>query len=364
MDKMVPALLFLSCACAAQAQEAPMKAYSKFDFVPGSRIVASEDFTAEAIGDFPATWNTNASGEIVTVEGKPGHWLMLTKGGVFVPEVLAALPDDLTLEFDLLASVPFSGSNQGAFGVSLAQLQNPKAPEAWQMADNRFTLMAHPNGGYGSGWTSAEPRQNGVGVAATTVENKQFEFKSANPVHVSIWRQKQRVRVYFNQEKLWDLPRAMTPAVTYNAIVFYVREIAPDMQYYLGNLRLAVGAPDTRSKLVTEGRWVTHGILFDVNSDAIKGVSYGTLKEIAGVLKENPDLKVRIVGHTDADGEDAKNLDLSKRRAAAVKSALVSEFGIADGRLETDGKGETQPADTNDTAAGKANNRRVEFLKL
>jgi outer membrane protein OmpA-like peptidoglycan-associated protein len=122
--------------------------------------------------------------------------------------------------------------------------------------------------------------------------------------------------------------------------------------------------PDTRNRLLTEGKWVTHGILFDVNSDRIRGESYGTLKEIAAVLKENPAVRVRIVGHTDSDGDDASNLDLSRRRAAAVKTALAAEFGIESARMETEGRGESEPAAGNDTAAGKANNRRVEFLKL
>jgi OmpA-OmpF porin, OOP family len=101
-----------------------------------------------------------------------------------------------------------------------------------------------------------------------------------------------------------------------------------------------------------------------VNSDKIRGESYGTLKEIASVLNENPELKVKIIGHTDSDGDAAANLVLSKRRAEAVKSTLAAEFGIDAARMATDGLGETQPADANDTAAGKANNRRVEFVKM
>jgi outer membrane protein OmpA-like peptidoglycan-associated protein len=132
----------------------------------------------------------------------------------------------------------------------------------------------------------------------------------------------------------------------------------------MGNFRLAVGAPDTRKKILEQNKWVTHGILFDVNSDNIKPESYGTLKEMANVLKENPDLKVKIVGHTDADGKDDANLDLSKRRAASVKESLVKEFGIDASRMETDGKGESEPIDNNTTPAGKANNRRVEFIKI
>jgi len=119
-----------------------------------------------------------------------------------------------------------------------------------------------------------------------------------------------------------------------------------------------------RSKLITEGKLVSYGIYFDVNKDVVKSESYGTLKEIAKVLTDNPDIKIKIVGYTDSDGDDKYNLDLSKRRAAAVKNVLVSEFGIDASRIETDGKGETEPVAKNDSVINKALNRRVEFIKI
>jgi outer membrane protein OmpA-like peptidoglycan-associated protein len=118
-----------------------------------------------------------------------------------------------------------------------------------------------------------------------------------------------------------------------------------------------------RSKLITEGKLVSYGIYFDVNKDVVKPESYGTLKNIADVLTENPEVKIKIVGYTDADGADAANLDLSKRRAASVKNELVKTFGIDAARIETDGKGEMQPVAPNDVPVNKALNRRVEFLK-
>jgi len=132
----------------------------------------------------------------------------------------------------------------------------------------------------------------------------------------------------------------------------------------ISNMRIAVGAPDTRNKLMTEGKLVTYGIYFDVNKDVVKPESYGTLKEIATILNEVPDVKVKILGHTDADGQDAANLDLSKRRAASVKAELVKSFGVKEDRLETDGMGESQPVAPNDIPVNKALNRRVEFVKL
>lgn len=116
--------------------------------------------------------------------------------------------------------------------------------------------------------------------------------------------------------------------------------------------------------MITEGKLITYGINFDVNSDKVKPESYGTLNDIAKVLMEAADVKVKIVGHTDSDGDDAKNLDLSKRRAASVKNALSNDFGISADRLQTDGAGESMPIVPNTTAEQKSKNRRVEFIKM
>jgi OmpA-OmpF porin, OOP family len=132
----------------------------------------------------------------------------------------------------------------------------------------------------------------------------------------------------------------------------------------VSNIRIAAGAPDIRNKLLTEGKIISYGIYFDVNKDEVKPQSYGSLKEIATVLNENSSVRIKVVGHTDADGTDEANLNLSQRRAAAVKNELVKTFGIEASRIETDGKGEMQPVAANDTPSNKALNRRVEFIKL
>ena len=90
----------------------------------------------------------------------------------------------------------------------------------------------------------------------------------------------------------------------------------------------------------------------------------GVLKEVATVLKENEALKIKITGHTDSDGDEAHNLELSKKRAEAVKDALANQYQVSPSRMETDGKGESAPVSKNDTPVGKAQNRRVEFTKL
>lgn len=342
----------------AAASAPTFQAYSKYDFVPGEKVVAIDDFAQDAIGDFPARWNTDGSGEVVTVEGRTGHWLKITQPGFFTPEFITDLPDNFTLEFDLSVPPTFEGR---ALVVALVQLENVKRPADWSTAPNffQFTTLPEPTGGA----SDMVSRQDGNSGTANQAQTAQLAAKDGRPIHISVWRQRQRVRVYMNQEKVWDVPRGLTTSTKLNSLVFSVPEVDGANTYYLTNLRIATGAPDTRNKILTEGKWVSHGILFDVNSDRIKPESYGSLKEIAGVLVENKDLKVQIVGHTDSDGEDAANLDLSKRRAASVKASLTREFSIDTGRMDTDGKGEGQPVDSNNTPAGKANNRRVEFIR-
>lgn len=338
------------------------KVYSKFDFVPGEKIVVIEDFMQDAVGDFPDKWNTNSSGEVVTIGSNPAHWLLMPQPGVFMPEFIDTLPDNFTFEFDLFCIHGNKTGSWGTFHAVVCQLTERDKPQNWQFSDNIFYYNIY--GGNSTDATISYVRKKaGAQEGGAQIFTKQIADKN-KPVHISMWRQKERIRVYFNEEKVLDIPKAFTPGVKYNSILYYQPTVDEANHYAVSNLRLAVGAPDTRNKLLTEGKWVTHGILFDVNSANIKGESYGTIKEIANVLKENADVKVKIVGHTDADGDDKSNMDLSKRRAAAVKEFLAKEFSIDESRMETDGMGESKPVDKNTTPEGKANNRRVEFVKI
>lgn len=354
----------------AAPKTASIKAYSKFDFVPGEKIVVQEDFSQDAVGDYPDKWNTNSTGEIVTLNNQPGKWLRIQKTGVHYPEFIKELPDNFTFEFDVICNTDFNYYSY-PLNISLAHLASPNDFADWayfrRNTLNGFVFSIHPIAANSQqGDYAYESYLESKSLLRNDANTSQFFAPKKNLCHVAVWRQKQRIRIYLNEEKIFDLPRAMA-APTYNSVVFATGSLngngnAEDW-YAITNLKLAVGAPDTRNKLITEGKWITHGILFDVNSDKIKAESYGSLKEIATVLKENADVKVTIVGHTDSDGDDKSNLDLSKRRAAAVKNILMSEFGIDESRMTTDGKGESQPVDKNDNAVGKANNRRVEFIK-
>jgi outer membrane protein OmpA-like peptidoglycan-associated protein len=121
--------------------------------------------------------------------------------------------------------------------------------------------------------------------------------------------------------------------------------------------------PDFSQVISSSGRYIARGILFDTDSDVIKPESGPVIKQIARGLDSNPNLKLMIEGHTDSVGDAAHNLDLSKRRAEAVKAVLIGQFNIDASRLSATGMGSTKPVDSNDTPQGRAQNRRVELVK-
>jgi OmpA-OmpF porin, OOP family len=342
-----------------QQQASPgFQSYSKFDFVPGEKVIFYEDFSQDAIGDFPALWNTNSSAEVVTTNLYPGNWMkFLGREAVWTDELLT-LPDNYTIEYDVIPTQGEEGG-MGGYGFRIMKSINAKAWDHGAVPGKGgfyYTLEYFGRSNYRTYTNGSEGE--GLGLSGHKDDESLYQ-KMNQKYHMSIWVQKSRLRIYLNETKLFDIPKAFpVPSVKMDRIRF------EDGAAMISNIRIAVGAPDMRNKLMTEGKLVTYGIYFDVNKDVVKPESYGTLKEIAAILNEVPDVKVKILGHTDADGQDAANLDLSKRRAASVKAELAKNFGVNADRLETDGLGETQPVAPNDTPSNKALNRRVEFVKL
>jgi outer membrane protein OmpA-like peptidoglycan-associated protein len=336
-------------------EQQSLQSYSTYDFIPGDKVILFDDFSQDAVGDFPALWTANAPGEINTLNIAQGKWLNLnsTDGNYFILKSID-FPKNFIIEFDM---VPKKTGGRIAAGLILYGEDKPK-----EMDNN-----SHP-GNSGIIISIEKERWNTTGYK--TSENTTINGSSAiNPVepekvnHVIIWVQNRRLRIYHNQAKVLDMPTNVYDGTKFNRVCFRLSRGA-SCGSYITNIRITSAAPDMRSKLLTEGKLVSYGIYFDVNKDVVKPESYGTLKGIADILTENPDVKVKIIGHTDSDGADAANLDLSKRRGGAVKAELVKSFGIDASRLEADGMGETQPVAANDTPSNKALNRRVELIKL
>ncbi len=119
--------------------------------------------------------------------------------------------------------------------------------------------------------------------------------------------------------------------------------------------------PTIEQQLAKNRKAITWGINFDFNSDVIRPVSEPILKEIAQAMADRPDWKLTVTGHTDNIGGHKYNQELSQRRSAAVKKALVERYRVDPNRLSTSGDGDSDPIDTNDTLEGRARNRRVEL---
>jgi len=116
-------------------------------------------------------------------------------------------------------------------------------------------------------------------------------------------------------------------------------------------------------KFLTDGKFVTTGIKFDVAKATIKPESMGTINYVVKMMQDHPELKFSVEGHTDSDGDDATNQKLSEARAKAVMETMI-KAGISADRLTSKGHGESKPMSGNDTPEGKAQNRRVEFVKI
>ena len=354
----------------AASTENVIKSSSRFDFVPGELIIYADDFADDVTGALPVNWNTNGTGEIVSLDKIPGKWLRLHKQFTYLSRNTKEFGENYTVEFDLVLQLKSNGwmYPEIFFGM-FSSKDETNTGNAFLKDQNKYASVntkVYPAEYKGS-------RANLKSYLETksyySSENKSYgdlEKYYGKPVHVSIQVQKERMRVWINQEKLFDAPKAIPAGVVMNQLFFEVSHTNySEDQYgvYVGNIKIATGKPDTRHKLVEEGKFSTTGILFDVNAATIKPESNGVLKELADVLAKYPDIKINIVGHTDSDGSDAANLELSKKRAAAVREALTIDFSIDAARMEADGKGEAESVGDNKTKEGKAQNRRVEFIK-
>jgi OmpA-OmpF porin, OOP family len=336
-------------------EQTRLEATSKYDFVPGDKVILFEDFSQDAVGDFPALWTTDVAGEINTLNISPGNWFNLnsTEGTYWYMNDID-FPQNFILEMDI---VPKDVATRiAADMVIFGEDKHSEMDKNFDPGTCGIHIKMQKDAWYTSGYKRGASEKLEGSSRINPVEAGKIN-------HVIVWVQNRRVRIYHKGAKVIDVPTNIYEGSKFKRLSFKLSRGA-SCSSYISNIKITTASPDMRSKLLTEGKLISYGIYFDVNKDVVKPESFGTLKGIADVLKENPDVRVKIVGHTDSDGADAANLDLSKRRGASVKDELVTTFGIDASRLETDGMGETKPVAPNDIPVNKALNRRVEFIKL
>ena len=341
----------------------PFSTTSKYDFQPGPEVAYFDDFDRTELGDFPTGYNSSGTVEVMNVSTAPGKWLQLTQasGGLVLMD-LGTLPENFTLEYDLIADVDQEGYRYNTSVTTVfTDTDNPEQDLKQTSAAGNHALTFGIKRGTSRGWATNYRKQtgrDGNSGSNTSLTDLMNEETRGTPHHVAFWRQGKRIRMYVDQKKVYDQQLAWTFEKPLAGIRLYTSAADGDA-FYVSNFRLAKGKPDTRSKLEKEGKLTTYGLTFDSGSATLKASSAGTLKMIARVLKDNPDMQLKITGHTDADGSETSNQQLSEQRAAAVKQALVSGYAVKGNRLSTAGAGESDPIATGDDAASKAQNRRV-----
>ncbi len=339
------------------ATTAEFQVNTKFDYVPGEALMVFEDFSDDALGDFPARWNTDGTGEVVTFGASNDKWFQMKSGSDYIPDLPRELPESYTIEFDLAAR----GIDKKTSSAALLEI----------ILDDNNQFRRGPN----FVWVRIPFCQyHPIGFQIRNVVDRKSVIHNTvqgdirqqvlNQPHVSIAVNKTRLRLWINEKKYVDIPRLVPLGNTIKYLKLRPYSFKDGKEdIYIRNLKIAEGGLDLRSQLLKEGKVSTNGILFDVNSANIKPESYGVIRQIALALEES-DMNLNIIGHTDSDGSDDDNLDLSQRRAESVKAALVDDFGIVANRLTVEGKGETEPVAENNRPEEKAANRRVEFVSL
>ncbi|WP_138433048.1 OmpA family protein [Winogradskyella algicola] len=338
-----------------------LEVYSKYDFVPGDKLLFFDDFSNDFIGDLPSKWNTNGSGNIVKFNKVEGNWFELKAGyRLYAIPDLSQLPEDYTIEFDLLTS---GVSNKTSSGARLHVILSDA--NTFSNGETHYASVSLPLGQYAPFNIDTYNYFNGKAGMINSGLTADIRDEVKNQPHIAISVTKKRYRLWVNEVKYVDIPRFIEELNVLNYLKFHVYGLKDgEERVFIKNIKVTEGGVDLRRKLMSEGKISTNGILFDSGSANIQPQSLGIVRQISQVLMQDDSIKLNIVGHTDSDGSDDSNLKLSKDRAEAVKNALVNIYNISADRLTTDGKGETEPVADNGTADGKAQNRRVEFVKI
>ena len=325
----------------------PTLTWSKYDFIPGTEIIFEDDFTNEQNGEFPSRWDmTKGTIEIADWGGENVVWFKKTNSNA--PDAILPLlknrtedylPELFTIEMD----VYFHKDNKlnSTYNLFLYDMKNqtkimkPSKPVRIEYSSITYDMIGDSYPG-------------------------QDKLKPAEGWrHIAISFNKRALKGYLDDVRVLNLPNL---EINPTGIMISAHNVSGSAKPFIRNVRIAKGAVPLYDKFLTDGKFITTGIKFDVNKATIKPESMGTINYVVQMMTDHSDLKFSVEGHTDSDGELAANQKLSEARARAVVEALKNA-GIDAGRLSSKGHGETKPIAGNDSPEGKAQNRRVEFVK-
>ena len=332
----------------------------KSDFKRGNSVLFEDDFAGEQMGEFPSKWDpVEGNAETAMVNGK--KYLNFNTGYDRVQPMMknmnSYLPDIFTLEWDVFIS---KSEEDG---------QSIVMPEFFMSDDSpvghiEFTFRSWDFGAWLQ-WGFKKPNNDDIGGA--NMDGIAPLLKKGQWNHFAVSFNKRAIKFYINNVRLINLPNVAAPA----KLRFFANG---DYKYRgFGHVILAKGGVDLYERKTTDlsaiekaiaetGKFVTNNILFETGKATLKSESMTEIEKVAAYMKKNPRARFEVQGHTDNQGSDKINDPLSQQRAEAVVKALAN-LGVDDFNLKAVGKGSHEPVADNKTEAGRAKNRRVEFIK-
>lgn len=350
----------------AAGEDSPTTATSS-DFKRGSVILFQDDVTAETVGEFPSKWDLfQGTVETKTLGGVKA--INLTDNAQVQPlikEKGAYLPEEFTIEYDFYYwptdNVPGNdgiGLNDMKMILAVTKDRSEYPGEGADGGDYTAFVLNHAVCTFSEHSYYFNGNKNG---------SFNYAFKKGWN-HVALSFNKRALKVYFNDKRVVNLPRVNQPTWMCFQVPYEYKNMT-----FIRNVVIAKGAVELYDRneqsmtaiekaIAETGKFVTNNILFETGKATLKSESMTEIERVAAYMKKNPRARFEVQGHTDNQGSDKINDPLSQQRAEAVVKALAS-LGVDDFNLKAVGKGSHEPVADNKTEAGRAKNRRVEFIK-
>lgn len=362
----IPLLFFILTRMNGQI---PEKSYAKFDFIPGEKILFDDNFQNERPDEIPSYWEvTGGRVETSIINGEKVLGFLDQNGAANLRlKKNTTLGNRLTFEFEYLwrnnKSSWIDAYNEGVFSGERIYINFGSPDDRYNLSEELGDLyegiyISH-TGVIDFGNFSGKYNMGKLMPETSNI----YEDLCDKWVRVSISVTENSLRVYLNAQRVLNAPIKTGKLRNFHIEGDGVSIEENGSQLFVRQVRLAEGGIDPYKTLSIDGKIIARGINFESGKSTLKPESLGALNNIVQMMNAHPELKFEVSGHTDSDGNDASNLNLSTERAIVVKNKLIS-LGISGDRLTTKGYGETNPISDNTTAEGKANNRRVEFLKI
>ena len=328
---------------------------NKSDFVPGNVVIFEDNLQGEQLGEFPSKWDLiENNAEVAKMNGKMAIKFEHGSDTEITPLIKDGnkkyLPEFYTLEFDFFATG--KEDTNTAYRLYLNSENDRHNSSIWFSQDRMTWNIQKPN---------SDDNVNGNASLGDIMELNDWN-------HFALSFNKRALKVYVNGKRIINIPNAK--AMDWFSVE---TEFWEDHIDYITNIRLAKGGVELYDRnaqsmtpiekaIAETGKFVTNNILFETGKATLKPESMTEIQKVADYMKKNPTARFEVQGHTDNQGSDKINDPLSQQRSEAVVKALES-LGVDGFNLKAVGKGSHEPVADNGTEAGRAKNRRVEFIK-